>query len=201
MIASVQSAPRITQDAAVRIVAELYGIEGSAVALPSERDQNFLIHCAESNPHDGNGEHFVLKIANAEESLEFLDLQNQMIQFLSARKIEMEFPRIVPAKNGESITRIKGEDGREYFVRLLSWLEGDCLAEVQPHGPKLLASLGRALGQMDAALAEFSHPAAIREFYWDLRNAAMAQKFVGLLPDHRRPLVERTFDEFLKIDW
>src|SRR5207244_4725625 len=53
----------------------------------------------------------------------------------------------------------------------------------------------------DAALDEFSHPAATREFYWDLRNAAMAQKFVGLLPDHRRHLVERFFAEWQKIDW
>ncbi|HBB94815.1 MAG TPA: class III aminotransferase [Blastocatellia bacterium] len=200
MIASVQSAPRITQDVAVRIASELYGIEGSAAALPSERDQNFLIHPAESDPHDGK-EQFVLKIANAEESLEFLDLQNQMIEFLSARKIELEFPRVVPAKNGESITRIKGEDGREHFVRLLSWLEGDCLAKVQPHGRKLLASLGRALGQMDAALAQFSHRSATRKFYWDLRHATMAQNLVGLLPDHRRPLVEQFFAEWQTIDW
>src|SRR5437879_5502898 len=148
MIASVQKAPRITQDVAVRIASELYGIEGSATALPSERDQNFLI-TPEANPDAGN-ERFVLKIANAEESFEFLDLQNQMIQFLSGRKIDLEFPRIVPAKTGESITTIKSEDGREHFVRLLTWLEGDCLAEVQPHGRTLLASLGRVLGQMDA---------------------------------------------------
>lgn len=124
-----------------------------------------------------------------------------MIEFLSARKIELEFPRIVPAKTGDSITRIKGEDGREHFVRLLSWLEGDCLANAQPHGRKLLASLGRTLGQMDAALVEFSHSSATREFYWDLRHAAMAQEFVGLLPGHRRLLVTRFFAEFLKIDW
>jgi 4-aminobutyrate aminotransferase-like enzyme/Ser/Thr protein kinase RdoA (MazF antagonist) len=204
MIASVQKAPRITQDAAVRIASELYGIEGSAAVLPSERDQNFLIRRTESNLQTqdaGKQEQFVLKIANAEESFEFLDLQNQMIQFLSTRKIDLEFPRIVSTKTGEIIATIKGEDGREHFVRLLSWLEGDCLAEVQPHGRKLLASLGRALGQMDAALVEFSHPAAHREFYWDLRNAAMAQEFTGLLTDHRGPLVQRFFDEWRKIDW
>ena len=200
MIASVQTAPRITQDAAVRIASELYRIEGSAAVLPSERDQNFLITRRESNLETDN-ERFVLKIANAEESLEFLDLQNQILRFLSARKIELDFPRIIPAKTGESITRIKGEDGREHFVRLLSWLDGDCLAQVQPHGRKLLASLGRALGQMDAALVEFSHPAATREFYWDLRNAAMAQESVGLLPDQRRLLVRRFFAEWKKIDW
>ena len=199
MIASVQKAPRVTQEAAVRIVDELYGIDGSAAALPSERDQSFLISCDEAETE--SNERFVLKISNAEESFEFLDLQNQMIQFLSECKIDLEFPRILLTKTGESITRIRDEDGREHFVRLLSWLEGECLAEAQPHGRKLLASLGQTLAQMDAALVEFSHPAAHREFYWDLRNAAMAQKFAGLLPNNRRSLVERFFAEWQMIDW
>src|SRR5262249_42881094 len=119
----------------------------------------------------------------------------------SARKIDLEFPRIVPAKTGESIAGIKDDNGREHFVRLLTWLEGNCFAEAQPHRRKLLASLGRALAQMDAALVEFSHPAAHRSFYWDLRSAAMAQEFVSLLPDQRRPLVKRFFAEWETIDW
>src|SRR5262249_49763423 len=156
-------------------------------------DQNFLINRA--------GENFVLKIANSEESLEFLELQNQMMQFLSARQIDLEFPRIVPAKTGDSISRITDDNGRKHFVRVLTWLDGDCFADVQPHGRKLLASLGRGLAQMNAALVEFSHPAAHRSFYWDLRNAEMAQEFVALLPDHRRSLVKRFFAEWAKIDW
>jgi Ser/Thr protein kinase RdoA (MazF antagonist) len=54
---------------------------------------------------------------------------------------------------------------------------------------------------MDATLAEFSHPAAHRSFHWDLRNGDQARELVGLLPDDRRPLVERCFDEWAKIDW
>jgi 4-aminobutyrate aminotransferase-like enzyme/Ser/Thr protein kinase RdoA (MazF antagonist) len=194
MIASVQKAPRITHDAATRIVSDLYGIEGSATPLPSERDQNFLIRRT-------NGEQFVLKIANAEESLEFLQLQNQMMRFLSARQIDLEFPRVVTTKSGEDIAKITDEDGREHFVRLLTWLDGNCFAEAQLHGRKLLASLGRALAQMDEALFDFSHPAAHREFYWDLRKAAMARELVGLLPDRRRALVECFFAQWEKIDW
>ena len=144
MIASVQKAPRLTQDVANRIVSEIYAIEGSATPLPSERDQNFLIKIQKPDREGGcNNEQFVLKIANSEESLEFLELQNQMMQFLGARQIDLEFPRIVPTRTGDNIARITDEDGRRHFVRLLTWIEGVCFAEVQPHGRKLLASLGR----------------------------------------------------------
>src|SRR5215470_12572621 len=145
MTASVQKAPRLTHDIATRIVSDLYGIEGSATPLPSERDQNFLIshppqkpdrqggcnHSDESKYTLPNGrvseslankEQFVLKIANSEESLEFLELQNQMMQFLGAHQLDLEFPRIVPTKSGEDIAKITDEDGREHFVRLLTWL-------------------------------------------------------------------------------
>jgi 4-aminobutyrate aminotransferase-like enzyme/Ser/Thr protein kinase RdoA (MazF antagonist) len=203
MIASVQKAPRLTQDVADRIVSEIYSIEGSATPLPSERDQNFLISRKSDlpTPDAPHVESFVLKIANSEESLEFLELQNQMMRYLGARRIDLEFPRIVPTKKGEDVARITDEDGREHFVRLLTWIDGVCFAEVQPHGRRLLASLGRTLAQMDVALVEFSHPAAHRDFYWDLRNAARAQELIGYLPDHRRALVEPLFAEWEKIEW
>src|SRR5436309_9059744 len=87
------------------------------------------------------------------------------------------------------------------FVRLLTWLDGVCFAETKHHDRKLLSSLGRGLAQMDAALAEFSHPAAHRSFYWDLRNANVARDLIGLLPPDRRALVERFFSEWEEIDW
>src|SRR5436190_14775467 len=104
MTTAVQKAPRITQRQAELVASDLYGLDVSAAPLPSERDQNFALRTA-------SGEQFVLKIANAEESLEFLDLQNQLIQFLAARDIELEFPRIVRTKAGDAIATIKSEDG------------------------------------------------------------------------------------------
>jgi 4-aminobutyrate aminotransferase-like enzyme/Ser/Thr protein kinase RdoA (MazF antagonist) len=193
MTTAVQKAPRIIPDGAVSIVADLYGLNVSAAPLPSERDQNF--YCRASK------EELVLKIANADEAIEFLELQNQLIRFLAASKIDLEFPRIVPTGTGEDIATIKDEYDREHFVRLLTWLDGTCFAKVDPHDRKLLSSLGRVLGQMDAALAEFDHPAAHRSFYWDLRNASIARELIGLLPGSRRALVERFFSEWEKIDW
>ena len=193
MTTAVQKAPRINHDDAVRIAAELYGLKVSATPLPSERDQNF--YCQAGNKQ------YVLKIANSAEDFEFLELQNQLIQFLAASKIELEFPRVVQTNNGEHIATIKDQNDRQHFVRLLTWLDGTCFAKARQHDRKLLASLGRALAQMDAALAAFSHPAAHRSFYWDLRNAVMARDLLGLLPKTRRPLVERCFDEWERIDW
>jgi hypothetical protein len=57
----VEKAPRYTCDDAVRLARTLYGIDATADALPSERDQNFHLF-------DGAGAQFVLKIANAEEA-------------------------------------------------------------------------------------------------------------------------------------
>jgi 4-aminobutyrate aminotransferase-like enzyme/Ser/Thr protein kinase RdoA (MazF antagonist) len=209
---AVQKAPRISKNDAVRIAADLYGLKVSAAPLPSERDQNFHL-CSVSprgessplrssdDPSSLGNPQFVLKIANSEEAFEILELQNQLIQFLGASKIELEIPRIVPTRTGEDIATIKGENGREHFVRLLTWLDGVCFATAGTHDRKLLSSLGHALAQMDAALAEFSHPAAYRSFYWDLRYASVARESIGLLPESRRILVARFFAEWEKINW
>jgi 4-aminobutyrate aminotransferase-like enzyme/Ser/Thr protein kinase RdoA (MazF antagonist) len=192
MTTAVQKAPRITLDEAVEFAAELYDLRVSASALPSERDQNFLLRTT-------SGEQFVLKIANAEEAFDFLNFQNDLIKFLAARKLDLDFPRIVPARNGDDITSITTAEA-QHFVRLLTWMDGVCFAEIKHPGRKLLASLGRALAQMDAALAGFSHQAAHRSFLWDLRNAA-ARDLAMLLPDDRRHLVEHFFAEWEKVDW
>jgi Ser/Thr protein kinase RdoA (MazF antagonist) len=43
MMTAVQKAPRISATEAVTSAGELYGLQSSAAALPSERDQNFLL--------------------------------------------------------------------------------------------------------------------------------------------------------------
>jgi len=193
MTTAVQKAPRITLDDAVECAAELYDLRVSASTLPSERDQNFLLRTA-------SGDQFVLKIANSEEAIDFLQLQNQLIRFLTTARVDLEFPELIPTKTGEDIAAITTADSQKHFVRLLTWLDGVCFAEINHVDRKLLASLGRALAQMDAALDGFSHQAAHRDFLWDLRNTA-ARDLSGLLPDDRRRLVERFFAEWEKVDW
>jgi 4-aminobutyrate aminotransferase-like enzyme/Ser/Thr protein kinase RdoA (MazF antagonist) len=194
MTSALDKAPRFTVEDAARVASELYGLAASAEPLGSERDQNFILR-------DSAGKQFVLKIANSEEDPAFLDLQNRLIQFLGNRSVPLEFPRVIATKAGDEITTIKGENSDKHFVRLLTWLEGICFARVQPHDRELLRSLGFALAKIDAALVDFSHPAARRSFYWDLRHADMALEYLRLLPPAGRRVVEGFFAEWKKIDW
>ena len=128
--------------------------------MPSERDQNFLIT---NNP----GEKFVLKIANAREEPAFLEAQNAVLKHVANRVSFCQ--RLVPASSGEEIITVPGSDGARHLVRMVHYIDGVPLAQLdQP--PALLRDLGRKLGQLDRALADFDHPAVHRDFHWDLAN-------------------------------
>ena len=178
MTPAVETAPRLSVEQAVEIARELYGIDVTAAHLPSERDQNFLLH-------SDAGERFVLKISNAHEDRRLLDLQNRAFQFLASSDTGLKWPKVCRTIAGEEI----GEYGG-HAVRLLTWLEGVCMAEAQPHRSELLRDLGRTLGAVDNALDGFSHLAAHRDFHWDLRNFRMARAHLPLLETAQRALVE-----------
>ena len=152
-----ENAPGFEIDSAVKIAAEFFGIQASARPLHSERDQNFLLT-------NSAGEKFVLKIANALESREFLEAQNAVLNHV-ARRVDF-CQSLVPGINGDEIMTVDGT----YFARLVRYLPGVPLAKIQPHPSELLRNLGRKLGQLDHALQDFDHPAAHRDFHWDLSN-------------------------------
>ncbi len=180
----VRNTPRFTAGDAARLAEGLYGIGGGAVPLPSERDRNFRIGTA-----------FVLKIANPAESRDFLEAENAALDVLRRECAGLDWPQVLPARSGE---RIVEEEG--HLVRLLTWVPGVAFAEV-PHSPDLFRSLGQTLARMDLAMAGFDHPAAHREFHWDLRQADRARSCLHLLPPGRRPLVEPIFEAWERIDW
>ena len=84
----VQQGPHFSLAEAVRLAEEYYGLRPIAEPLPSERDQNFLLR-------DDRGEQFVLKIANSDEALEVLDLQNKVVTFLGGSDTGLDWPRAV----------------------------------------------------------------------------------------------------------
>jgi 4-aminobutyrate aminotransferase-like enzyme/Ser/Thr protein kinase RdoA (MazF antagonist) len=175
----VRQAPRFTAQDASRIAAELFDIHAPAEPLPSERDQNFRI-----------GDGYVLKIANAGESREFLELQSAVVGLLAASATGLAWPRVIGT----------AESGG-HLVRLFTWLPGRPMAETAPYSPDLLHSLGHALAAMDRALACFDHPAAHRIFHWDLRQAEQARSWLSLLPPRGQTLVAPIFDRWSRVDW
>src|SRR3984957_17733700 len=66
------------------------------------------------------------------------------------------------------------------------------LVRARPHSRELLQSLGGFLGEMDAALLDFVHPATKRDLKWDSTRASWIRQHLALLRDaSQRALVEK----------
>jgi Ser/Thr protein kinase RdoA (MazF antagonist) len=119
--------------------------------------------------------------------------KNAAMDHLAARGVQ----RVAPARNGESIVTVTGAGGARHFARLLTYLPGKVWAVTSPHTSEMLASLGRLLGSVDAALDTFEHPAAHRPIKWDLARASWVRDYLAYIADRaRRAMVERRIDQF-----
>ena len=181
---SVSQAPRFFLDLAESLADGLFGLPARAEALPSERDQNFLLTAAD-------GKKYVLKIANPEEELGILQMQNEAMRRLAETAPGL-CPIVLPNRERETISVVE-ESGTRYFVRLVSYAEGDPLARVRPHSRDLLHDLGRAAGRLSRGLDGFDHPAAHRAFPWDLQaGTEVVRRHLDLIADPaKHALVER----------
>lgn len=180
----------VTEKEAEGLARSLYGVEGCARALPGEYDDNF---CLETS----SGERFVLKVMHPLREAALVDLQVAALGHLASRAPRLPLPRIRAAADGERIHSVHhGADGAR-LVWMLDWLPGSTLAAARPKTPAMLESLGRLLGGMDASLADFTHPAAQRDFEWDLRRAAAVRDTLTLVEDPaRRVLARQALDRF-----
>jgi Ser/Thr protein kinase RdoA (MazF antagonist) len=179
MSSMVQHAPGFSIGEAEKIAADLFGIDGLCGELPSERDQNFRLKTTDNQD-------VVLKIANALESFEALELQNQVMERLGQNtRLQIDgtssIPKVCSTLDGKSIASAQGRDEQTHFVRLLTYLPGKPFGLVKPHDADLLQGLGRFFGHVGHTLQGYDHPSAHRDFHWDLQHAA---RVVGELKTH-----------------
>ncbi len=184
--------PTFSLDEAVQLAHNLYNLIATARELPSERDQNFHLTTAD-------GRSCILKIAGLTESLEVLELENALITHLTRHApISNLIPKLIPTSTNQPIAHAT-TNGTRYPVRLITHLPGKLLADTKPHSPALLHSLGHTLGQLDAALANFEHPAAHRTLRWDLKQASFIADYLHFISDAaQRELVRGFLDHFLQ---
>lgn len=167
-----------------RLAFDLYGLNITAKPLHSYVDQNFVLS-------DEDGRKLIFKIANAAESWETLEAQNRMTEYLFKQGWPYQCPMALRTQTGLEIAQVVGADQKNYYVRLLLFLSGDFLVDVQPHSDRLLFGLGRFVGAMDRALAGFNHLGAHRFLPWDLNQAsAIYDQIANINDPHRRRLVD-----------
>ena len=185
MLLEARVAHHVTEAAAARLAREVYGLDAAARGLPGEYDDNFHLTGAD-------GRAFVLKAMHPAREPSFIDLQCRALVHLAERAPQLPLPRVLPNRGGKFFSEITTADGSKRLVWLLSFLKGTILAEVCPHAPELLRDLGRFLGEMDAALESFEHPAAHRELKWDSSRAGWIKEYISEIEGiKRRELVEK----------
>jgi 4-aminobutyrate aminotransferase-like enzyme/Ser/Thr protein kinase RdoA (MazF antagonist) len=175
---------------ATRIAASLYGIDAWARALPGEFDDNFRLTAA-------SGRSFVLKAMHPARARSLVAMQCAALVHLEARAPQLPLPRVVQTRRGDAVSEVEAADGTKRLVVALSWLPGEALAGARPRTLETLAGLGRLLGEMDRALADFQHEAARRELDWDLSRAlALEPELEGIQDGARRALAARALARF-----
>jgi 4-aminobutyrate aminotransferase-like enzyme/Ser/Thr protein kinase RdoA (MazF antagonist) len=180
----------VSADAAERIAAELYGISARATALPGEYDNNFRL-----TTQSGTG--FVLKIMHRSRDHAIVDLQARALQHLAGQAPDLPLQRVQLARSGQAISVVEIEPGVPQAVWAVGFIHGRPFAEARPRSAQLLEELGEYIGAMSAALADFDHPAAIRELKWDLTRSGWINGQLQQIDDaRRRRIVATCMEEF-----
>lgn len=167
--------PQINAETAISLAYTLYQLQTTAAPLPSERDQNFLLHSSA-------GQRYVLKIANALEDPALLAAQQQAMSHVAAQVALCQ--RVIPTQAGQMMSQMTAPTGAAHWVWLVTYLDGTPLGETKWQSAVLHQNLGRCLGRVDRALVTFDHPAIHRHFHWDLANGLqIVEQYEGLIQD------------------
>ena len=174
---------KISTQQAEDILFSLYHIKGKAFVLPGEIDFNFRIKAE-------NSVGYILKISRPNESINYLDFQQKLLQYVEANGQQLIAPRVITDSQNNSISTITDSFGNERKVRLLTWISGRVWSTVNPQRESLRFSLGEQCGLLTGALQGFQHPEAEREFVWDIAQSLWTKEQVHLFENEEKEFIQ-----------
>lgn len=175
----------VTDEHAVSLVREHYGLTVRVLRLTGERDENFRLTTPE-------GTEYVLKVANARESPAATELQSAALLHLQRVDSTLPCPRVLRTRDREAGIRLRDARGAERSAHILSYLPGRLLCDAVPSNLQREAC-GRLAGRLAQALGTFSHPGAHRAIVWDVRNIRELSGMLDELPTLPCRSLARTF--------
>ncbi|MGB0835639.1 MAG: aminotransferase class III-fold pyridoxal phosphate-dependent enzyme [Psychrobium sp.] len=186
----------------VELVLKHYGLDVTAKQLPGYIDFNFLLTSSD-------GMRFILKIANADEPMAELAMQNALMNHLQHSPSErapnkettsncdsFETPLPIKTRQQQDIVTLRDENGQPRFMRLLSFVDGVFFADHSQIGERQYKQLGAMIAQLSKQTASFTHPSANRYLDWDLKQAphVIDSKIDYLKDDTQRAQIETIRD-------
>jgi 4-aminobutyrate aminotransferase-like enzyme/Ser/Thr protein kinase RdoA (MazF antagonist) len=182
--------PAFDPGAVKRILRDRFGVESSSLTpLAGERDQNLRVDTAD-------GRLLLFKISNPADGLSIVEMQAAALRHIERVDPGLPVMRVLPDTVGESWAEVRGPDGRNYPVRLFTFLPGRVTANTALT-TQAIRSFGRTTARLGRALRGFFHPAADYEILWDISRVLGLRPLLDHLPDAaRRAQVERVLGRF-----
>lgn len=186
-----QEPPKLNKSEILDSVQEYYGLQGTLHALAGDRDQNFLLESPGGQKH-------VVKISSLDEAQDILEFETEMITRLS-RDTNGLIPNIISATSGSNLIALQNEKGDDYWLRILEFLPGSLMAEINPRPDALLVNLGERMAQLGSVLGAYpDHPPPRINFEWALGQAGnIMETSLSVLDSTQRALIELTLKDFL----
>jgi len=199
--------PAVTPALASHLLTKLYGMKAESVKeLNSYDDRNFLFAVSgeHENPHidsicpDG----YILKVTNFVDSKDtsFTDAQNEMILHMARKGMDVPEPVLNLANKLKSVEALETAGGlvAGHMVRLLKFIPGKTLYQVDPWTTQHFFQCGSLAAKMDQALKDFWNPAYLtRNSIWFLSSIPEVRKFASSVkePAHNR-MIHEIIDSF-----
>jgi 4-aminobutyrate aminotransferase-like enzyme/Ser/Thr protein kinase RdoA (MazF antagonist) len=168
---------------------ENYGLKGKAFSLLGEIDLNFRIEL-KKEPR------FILKITDANEKIDYLSFQIEILNYLENCEFNIVAPKIIANKNAEFISFFNDLSGNKFNAYLLTWIAGRLWSTVNPITDQLLFKLGQQCGALTKALISFDHPMAHRQFEWDIANGLWTKQHLKIVNKKQQDLLAFFINKF-----
>jgi hydroxylysine kinase len=155
---------------------------GRATRLATEKDDTFRLDTAD-------GPQFILKVSNPAETETELMFQIGLMQHVVRVDPSLPVPRVIPDVHRRVLAQIADQAGQQRYVRLMSYLKGAPL-DSTGSSPWERELVGRILGRLRLATANFSCPGDSRLLAWDVRHLLSLRPLLGEVGNayHRQQL-------------
>jgi Ser/Thr protein kinase RdoA (MazF antagonist) len=170
---------------------ELFGLEAvDAKVLGGEIDHNLRVT-------DAQDRSFLVKLTPASAPEEAVAWQESVLEHLARRPISVEFPQMVPNRQGQVHSSVV-VGGEQYLLRLLTWIDGDLLATAEDHPKELLRQLGRVAAEITHAMEGLVQPPGVHAHHWLVTRSleAIEDSFDAVTDQECRQAVMRIQDWF-----
>ena len=216
--------PQMDKNKAIKLALDLYGLKATNVKeFNSYDDRNYFFKIDIETGIDNDNiskedifpEGYILKVTNSLDSKDMNSTVGQNEMILHMAKCNMDVPMPIKNKNGDYVSLEKFEfsnesdqwqannedkttEYKEHLVRILKFIPGKILYDVDPWLPRHFFEAGKFAAEMDEALKDFNHPAYDKKnLIWFLSSIPQVKNFLHAITDEQRSsMCKDIFDEF-----